>query len=275
MTLPATVMSDVIPIADRALDRLAHGGHVLLLADYDGTLAPIVPDPAMAQVPDEVRADLKTLARAPHVHVGLVSGRDLRDLRARVAVPEAMYAGCHGLEIEGPGMRFVHPEAEAQEEVLAAIARELRQRAPGVPGMRVEPKRFGLAVHYRHVAPHEVQKVEEEMARAIRRDGTRLKIFHGTKVIEIQPQVSWTKGDCVLWIREAVRRETGDRLMVIYMGDDWTDEHAFQALAGQAITISVGTLVPATRAAHRVADVAAIRQLIAALAARARLGGWS
>ena len=272
MTAWTTVMGDVTLIADRVLDRLAGGGHLLLLTDYDGTLAPIVPNPEAATLPETVRADLWTLARSPRVHFGVVSGRDLADLRAQVAVSEAIYAGCYGLEIEGPGMSFVHPEAQAQREGLDAIGRELSRRAPGVPGMHVESKRFGLAVHYRHVAPNEMQNVETEMARAIRRDGSRFKIFHGVQVIEIQPQVGWTKGDCVLWIRDALRRTSGDRLMVVYIGDDWTDEHAFEALVGQGLTISVGDRVPASRAAYRVADVAAVRQLLRALAARVFTG---
>ncbi len=268
-------MSDVARIADRILDRLADGGHLLLLTDYDGTLAPIVPNPDAARLPEAVRDDLRALARSPRVHFGVVSGRDLDTLRELVAVSEAIYAGCYGLEIEGPGMRFVHPDAQAQRETLVAIGHELSRRAPLVPGMHVEPKRFGLAVHYRHVAPDQMERVETEMARAIRRPGSRLKIFHGVHVIEIQPQAGWTKGDCVLWIRDAVQRASGDQLMVVYMGDDWSDEPAFEALAGQALTISVGGLVPASRAAHRVTDVATVRQLISALAARASEGDRS
>jgi len=267
-----TGMSDVTRIADWVLDWLADGGHLLLLTDYDGTLAPIVSNPDEARLPAAVHDDLQALAWSPRVHFGVVSGRDLADLRRQVAISEAIYAGCYGLEIEGPGMRFVHPDAAGQEEVLVAIGRQLSQRMPVVPGMRVEPKRFGLAVHYRHVAPDQVRRVEVEMARAIRQDGSRLKIFHGAKVIEIQPQVGWTKGDCVLWIREAVRRESGDRLMVVYMGDDWTDEHAFEALAGQAITIRVGNDTTASRAAYRLPDVAAIQELVAGLVARTGLG---
>jgi trehalose-phosphatase len=266
-------VSDVTLIADRVVERLADGGHLLLLTDYDGTLAPIVPNPDAARLPDAVRDDLQALARAPRVRVGFVSGRDLADLQARVAVFDAIYAGCYGLEIEGPGMRFAHPDAEAQRETLSAITCELLRRACMVPGMRVEPKRFGLAVHYRHVAPDQMERVETEVARAMLRDGSRLKIFHGAQVIEIQPQVGWTKGDCVLWIREAVKRASGQRLTVVYIGDDWTDEPAFQVLVGQALTISVGDRVPASRATHRIADVAGVRQLLSALAARTYAGG--
>lgn len=265
-------MSDVTSIVDRVRERLADGGHLLLLTDYDGTLAPIVPVPGAAELPEAVRDDLKTLARSPRAHVGLVSGRDLADLRTRVAVSDAIYAGCYGLEIEGPGFSFTHPEAEAQRDILDTIAREMLRRAALVPGMRVEPKRFGLAVHYRDVAPGEMELVEMELARAMPQDGSRLKIFHGLKVIEVLPQVGWTKGDCVLWIANAVRRAEGDRLTVVYIGDDWTDEPAFEALDDQALTISVGDRVPASRAAHRVADVAAVRRFLSALAARTYAG---
>ena len=260
---------DVCRIADLVLDRLGDDGHLLLLTDYDGTLAPIVPEPEAARLPETVRADLLALARLPRVQFGVVSGRDLQDLRALVAVPDAVYGGCYGLEIEGPGMSFVHPDAQEQVASLDAISRELYRRAPTVPGMRVEPKRFGLAVHYRHVPADQMERVETETARAIQKNGSRLKIFHGQQVMEIQPQVGWTKGDCVLWIRDAVRHTSGDRWTVLYMGDDWTDEFVFHALTEQALTISVGNLVPASKAAHRIQDVTAARQLIAMIAARA------
>jgi len=107
-------MKDILSRAGREVLQQFAWSNVLLAFDYDGTLAPIVPNPEAATLPETVRADLWTLARSPRVHVGVVSGRDLADLRAQVAVSEAIYAGCYGLEIEGPGMRFVHPGAQAQ-----------------------------------------------------------------------------------------------------------------------------------------------------------------
>jgi trehalose 6-phosphate phosphatase len=261
-------MADVARITDWVVDWLGGGGRLLLLTDYDGTLTPIAASPEEAKLPPAVREDLQALARSPKVQIGVVSGRDLADLRAQVGISEAIYAGCYGLEVDGPGVSFRHPDAEAQRDTLGAIGRQLSQRASSVPGMRVESKRFGLALHYRHVPPEDVRRVEMELARAIRQDGSRLKIFHGAKVIEVQPQVGWTKGDCVLWIRDTVRRAGGDQVMLLYMGDDWTDEHAFEALVGQAITIRVGGDTPASRAAYRFADVAVTQRFLATLAAR-------
>ena len=265
-------MHEATRIAGWLADWLADGGHLLWLTDYDGTLTSIVPSPDEAWLPGAVRDDLQALARAPRIHVGIVSGRDLVDLRERVVVPEAVYAGCHGLEIEGPGMSFRHPVALAQQETLIAIGLELSLWAPTVPGLHVELKRFGVAVHYRHVAVDQVQSVEREVEDANQLHGSRLKISHGAKVIEVQPRVGWTKGNCVRWIRDAVRHAS-PRTLTVYMGDEWTDEHAFEALIGQAITIRVGSAVPASRAAYQLPDVADAQYLLRALATGVRQRG--
>ena len=104
-------MNDVPSLVAWLADWLAGGGRLLLLSDYDGTLTPIVDQPDQAWLADATRDDLRALARSPNIHLAFVSGRDLADLRGRVGVADAIYAGCHGLEIEGPGLRFRHPEA--------------------------------------------------------------------------------------------------------------------------------------------------------------------
>jgi trehalose-phosphatase len=261
-------MNDTSRIVDGLVKRLGNGGHLLLLADYDGTLTPIVADPDDARLPGAVRNHLRLLTQNARVHLAVVSGRDVADLRERVGVSEAIYAGCHGLDIEGPTLRFRHPEAEAQQDVLDAITRELSLRAPTLPGMRVEAKRFGLAVHYRHVASDQVRRVEIELARALKQGGSRIRIFPGSKAIEIQPQVAWSKGDGLLWVRDALARAVAAPITALYLGDDWTDERAFEALGSQALTVRIGSDVPASIASYRLPDVPAVHALLAALAAR-------
>lgn len=266
-------MSDGAQVLAWIRDWLSDGGAVLMIADYDGTLSPIVQEPSQAWLEPDVRHHLRSLASCPRVRLTVISGRDLADLRARVGVPDAIYAGCHGLEVDGPDMAFSHPEAEAQRESLRMIGLALNQRMPSVEGMRVEAKRLALAIHYRDVPPARMHEVEAELARAIRKNGHRLKIFHGSKVIEVLPQVSWSKGQCALWIREAVQRMSARPVMTVYMGDDWTDEHAFEALEGQAITIKIGGDAPASRAQYRLHDVVAAQQLVADLATLVPLSG--
>lgn len=261
-----TVSDDLQRILAWLTDWLAGGGGLLLMTDYDGTLTPIVSDPGDADLDPEVRAHLATLGQSPQVRIAIISGRDLADVRRRVALPDLVYAGCHGLEIEGPDFAFSHPEAEAQQEFVRSVGEALSRRAPAVEGMRVEPKRLAVAVHYRDVAADEMCRVEMELARAIQRPGSRLKVFHGTKVLEILPQVGWNKGHCALWLRDRMVRELATPAMVFYMGDDWTDELTFEALAGQAITVRVGAGDTPSKADYRLDSVAEAQALVAALA---------
>ena len=265
-------MSDLAHILTTVGDWLAGGGSVLLMTDYDGTLTPIVDDPADAMLSREIREQLVRLARSPRGCVAVISGRGLEDLRARVGIPEVIYAGCHGLEIEGPELAFCHPDAMAQQAMVGAVGETLVRRAPTVSGMRVETKGLAVAVHYRHVAPDEIRRVEIELARAIREQGSRLKIFHGTKVIEVLPQVAWTKGECAEWIEERVGATLTAPVLWLYLGDDWTDEHAFEVLGSRALTIRVGDLVPASKAALRLEDVAEVQQVLTTLARGATNG---
>ena len=260
-------MSDGDKVLAWIRDWLVGGGTILMIADYDGTLSPHVGEPSQAWLEPGVRDHLRSLSTCARVRLSIISGRDLVDLRARVGVPDAIYAGCHGLEVDGPDMAFSHPEAEAQQDSLRMVGLALNQRRASVEGMRVEAKRLGLAIHYRDVPAERLREVEVALARAIQKSGHRLKVFHGARVIEILPQVGWNKGRCALWIREAVQRQSQRPVMTLYMGDDWTDEHAFEALEGQALTIKVGGGVPTSRARYRLPDVEAAQKLVADLAA--------
>jgi trehalose-phosphatase len=259
-------MSDLARLLSWVGDWLAGEGRILLMTDYDGTLTSIVDDPADAFLSEDTREQLLRIARSPRGSVSVISGRGLEDLRERVAIPEVIYAGCHGLEVLGPGLEFRHPDAVAQQAMLWAVGETLARRAPTVSGMRVEAKGLAVAVHYRHVAADEIRRVEIELARAIREQGSRLKIFHGTKVIEVLPQVAWTKGECARWIQERVLSARPGPALWLYLGDDWTDEHAFEVLSGLALTVRVGDVVPASKAAYRLRDVTEVQQLLAALA---------
>ena len=100
----------------------------ILLSDLDGTLAPIVERPRDARLPSETRRILSALACHPHVRVGVVSGRTLKDLRRLVGIRRAAYAGCHGLEVAWGRARFRHPRAVAAVPLLRRVSRELAQR---------------------------------------------------------------------------------------------------------------------------------------------------
>ena len=122
-------------------------GRLVLLLDFDGTLAPIVERPEMAGMPDATRRALERLMAMPGVEVAVVSGRGLADVRDRAAIPGIAYAGNHGMEIHGPGVERIHPEAEAARPLLEEARRRVESAIGGVPGAWVEDKQLTLSVH--------------------------------------------------------------------------------------------------------------------------------
>ncbi|MBF6182232.1 trehalose-phosphatase [Nocardia otitidiscaviarum] len=224
-----------LPDALRSWSRitdLLDTGKAAVLLDFDGTLSDIVPDPAAAQPVEGARAVLAELAAA--CPVAVVSGRALEDLRARVGVDGLWYAGSHGFELMAPdGTRHVHGAAPHAEAVVEQAARLLRDRLADVPGALVEPKRFTVAVHHRTVPRDQVAAVvsaAHDVARAV-----GLRATGGRKVTELRPDVEWDKGRALRWIL--------DRLAVpavpMYLGDDLTDEDAFDAIEADGIGIAV------------------------------------
>ncbi|MGV9539750.1 trehalose-phosphatase [Nocardia beijingensis] len=222
---------DAMACWSRIVDLLG-GEKPAVLLDFDGTVAEIVADPTAAEPVDGVAAALTTLAT--QCPVAVISGRDLDDLRDRVGVDGIWYAGSHGFELLAPdGTRHVHDAVPGAERALAEAAGELRRRLDDIPGALVEHKRFAVAVHHRNVATENVGRVIAAVHEAGRAAG--LRVTHGRRVTELRPDVDWDKGAALRWIL--------DRLTVpvspIYLGDDLTDEDAFDAVEADGIAIVV------------------------------------
>lgn len=218
--------------------ELADGAGVVVILDYDGTLTPIVPSPDAARLAPSVRAMLARLVASRHARVAIISGRALADVRRQVALAGPVYAGCHGLEIGGRGLSFRQPRASAGR--LAKAWRHLGSGIATVPGAVLEWKGLAVSLHYRRVIPSRraaVRKLAEHVVSVV----PGLRIIPGHAVLDFVPNVRWDKGRAVLWIvRRLVRTLPDRRALVFYAGDDKTDEAAFIALHGRAVTVRVG-----------------------------------
>jgi trehalose 6-phosphate phosphatase len=231
--------SDVV--ASAVVERLRESP-VLLLTDFDGTLAELAPRPEDAVMTPEVRRQLERIAALPAVTLGAVSGRRLTDVSAKVGPAAEFVGGLHGLEIVGPGEVFVHPALEAAapavREAFAVAIREL----DWCPGLIVEDKTFSLTCHVRQATDEDgvraLEQFEELAAPYVERGVVRL--LPGAKATELVPNVDWHKGKAVAWIRDRVAGRLGRDLPVIYLGDDRTDEDAFAALSDTDLAIGVG-----------------------------------
>jgi trehalose 6-phosphate phosphatase len=208
--------------------------------DFDGTLSDIVNDPDAARpVAGAVEALQKLAAHCP---VAVLSGRDLADVTARLGVPGIWYAGSHGFELTAPdGTHHQNDAAAAAIPVLEQAAAELRERLGSIPGVVVEHKRFGVAVHYRNAARDRVGEVAAAVHAAGRRDG--LRVTTGREVIELRPDIDWDKGKTLRWVidhlRDAGSGAGPGSLVPIYLGDDITDEDAFDAVRQDGVPILV------------------------------------
>ncbi len=206
--------------------------------DYDGTLTPIVDRPQDAVISERMREAVSGLAARCTVCV--VSGRDRPVVQELMGVHDLVVAGSHGFDIWSPREGTIeHEAASGFEDLLARVTARLQEELSSIEGAVVEPKRASVAAHYRLVAPDQRPEVQQTVESVLAEHPEDLKVTPGKMVYEIQPNLDWDKGRAVLHLLAALGLDRDD-VVPIYVGDDITDEHAFQALAGRGIGIFVG-----------------------------------
>ncbi|OAN42405.1 trehalose-phosphatase [Mycolicibacterium iranicum] len=233
-----------------ALESAATTPRLLVTSDFDGTLAPIVDNPADARPLPEAAAALIELAGMPATSAALISGRALQTLRELSSMPAAVHlVGSHGAEFEAG---FAH---HIDTVLLQTITDALTTIAADKPGVAVETKPASVALHVRNASP-----ADGEAALAAAWDAAAHWDAHvttGKAVLEFAV-VTTDKGEAV-----DILRGENDATAVVFFGDDVTDEKAFVRLGDSDIGVKVGP--GDTAAAHRIdspADVAtALRYL--------------
>jgi trehalose 6-phosphate phosphatase len=187
-----------------------------VLLDVDGTLAPIVVRPELAEVPAETRAEVGRLAER-YALVACISGRSGEDARRLVGVEGVVYVGVHGLELA--------PEAERWRETLRPFAQ--------LEWPWLEDKGLTVALHWREAPDEQAARAELESI-AERAEEAGLEARWGRKVLELRPPIRADKGTAV----RALLKERGLR-RALYAGDDTTDLDAFRGLDGLEVAIRV------------------------------------
>jgi len=226
-----TLVNDAPPNALDLFDGIAGAlqeRRLVLFFDYDGTLTPIAARPELAHLSKEMRATLRELSRL--CPVAIISGRARQNVEDLVGLSDIYYIGAHGFDISGPhGQRIDHQEGASYVPTLAEAELELRDAASDIKGALIENKKFAVACHYRQVAPNDVP-VYRQAVQAIATRHPELRLTGGKKVWELRPGIDWDKGKAVLWLLDALRLRVGE-VAPLYLGDDLTDEDAFNALA--------------------------------------------
>ena len=207
--------------------------------DYDGTLVEIAPWPGKATPTPELLEVLERLTAIENFEVMIISGRPLRELRALLPLSDLNFVGSHGGEgwvADRDWVRSGTAKLAAKPETLA---RDLTSRLAGLSGWRLEQKPQGVALHYREAAPDQAARlltILDKWVQEVVNSGP-FEVIWGRKVMEVLPQ-GVSKGAAVL---EILASAGFSHLFPVYLGDDTTDESAFQALKGRGLTIKVGT----------------------------------
>ena len=243
--------------------------HILLLSDYDGTLTPIVGRPRDAVLSQEVRDKLSALAKKSDFSVGIISGRSLAELRYMAAIEGIYYAGNHGLEIEGPALDYISPDAELGQAMIKDLAGQLAAALENITGVIVEDKALSLSVHYRLVREEEQDAVAVIFKRVISplADAGKIKITTGKMVFEVRPPIDWDKGKAVASIRREIMSLLKlEEVLTVYLGDDTTDEDAFKALhRPEGWSIYVGQENPSSAADYYLNSTDEVEELLSRL----------
>lgn len=244
-------------LAKRHIHRLAEfaWSNTVVGFDYDGTLAPIVHDPALARMRAKTRRLLGALARRyPCV---VISGRAWEDLVKCVgSVPVWHLAGNHGLE---PWAQDANYATQVREWVP-----RLEARLASHAGVTIEDKIYSVTIHY-HRARNR-RRALAVIGRAVRMIGGA-RVLGGNHAVSLVPRGAPHKGSALERARRLLVCDTA-----IYVGDDDTDEDVFGTRSDRLLGIRIGR-APGSRAAFCLTRQEEIDDLLRALLAFRPLGG--
>lgn len=210
-----------------ALTAIVQTPRLLVTSDFDGTLAPIVNNPADARPLPAAAEALITLSTLPDTTAALISGRARDVLRELSGMPDSVaLVGSHGAEFDTGFVRDI------DTDLLATITAALRGIAAGRPGVTVETKPASVALHVRNADPADGDAALEAARAAAASWDAHLTA--GKAVLEFAVIVT-DKGEAV----DELRRRH-DATAVVFLGDDVTDEKAFRRLRETDVGVKVG-----------------------------------
>lgn len=236
----------------------SRGKQIVMFLDYDGTLSPIVDDPDRAFMSDEMRSAVREVAK--HFPTAIVTGRCRDKVYSFVRLAELHYAGSHGMDIKGPvkgrkynqGKRSVLFQAARDYlPMIDEIYKVLVERTKSTPGASVENNKFCVSVHFRRVDEKRWAELAEQV-REVLTGYPKLRLTEGRKVLEIRPSIKWDKGKALEFLLESLGFANSDDVLPVYIGDDRSDEDAFNVLRArnQGFGILVSKVPKETNASY-------------------------
>lgn len=238
--------------------RWSDSGHRLLGLDYDGTLAPFHVDPMQAAPLPGISEAVEALRDAPNTEVVIVSGRPVAEVAHLLGNLDITMIGGHGYERKDRDgtLRVTRPAALQLEGLKTARSLILKSRSLG----RLEGKVASLALHTRGLPAETAREVEEETDRQWRSlaPAHHLEVRRFNGGVEIR-SLGRQKGDA---FRDIMVEQPPDAL-VVYVGDDETDEDVFRLIRHRGVGIRVGDPSAPTAARGFLRDCLEVRRFLA------------
>lgn len=244
---------------------LSRPDRLLIVSDFDGTLAEGSRDPAAATIVPLARRALRRLARIERVRperlaVAILTGRSAVDVAARVRVGGIRYLGDHGLQIG------TVPRGRLAEGLVATIgagheaslepAAILAERVPLLLGspkwLFVERKGPSVAFHVRQADDRVAARSAVEAAiETIDRDlpAHDLAHYRGRLVVDLRPRLAGGKREALERLMTELRPAS-----VIALGDDVSDADAFAVLRAARDSTGIDGLAVGVTGPHGMPD---------------------
>jgi len=235
-----------------ATPDLSPSDRVAIFLDFDGTLVHIAERPDLVHAPAHVLTTLERAYDALDGALALITGRSIASLDALLEPLRLPAAGIHGVEYRDPTGAITSVTTTACPAWATAKLEEL---VASHPGLLLEDKGHGLALHYRR-APELEALVRAAMGELSAQLGSDFVVQNGKMVVELRPGCA-SKGTAVVrFMSEAPF--AGRR--PVFIGDDVTDEDAFRVVNDMGgYSIKVGDRETGSAARYELADVDAVR----------------
>lgn len=208
----------------------------LLLFDYDGTLTPIVENPAAAILSQEALRSIQTLVADPRNAVWIISGRDQSFLEQLFGhLNEIGLVAEHGSFLRPPGSGgwedlTAKVDMDWQEEVI----RVFQRYTDLTPGSRIEMKRAAVVWHFRQASQDyavlQAAECKKDLESTLGKHSP-LEFINGKCVLEARSKFV-NKGQTAQRLVDEIRAASGKPPdFVLCFGDDVTDEGMSDACA--------------------------------------------
>jgi trehalose 6-phosphate phosphatase len=233
----AEVSSGLAPVPfnqDLLFQSLLTADSSALLLDFDGTLAPFRNDPAEVRPWAHVPQLLEQIQDTGRTRLAIISGRPAQQVASQLSMttPPEIW-GLHGAERLLPNGDLERDSLLPDQEATLEAARHAIHVA--ALGLRIEEKWNAVVVHWRGKSKHASELAQTRALNLLspfaKNGNISLLQFDGG----IELRAGRNKGDAVRLLLQEIPTDAP----VAYLGDDTTDEHAFEALAGRGLGILV------------------------------------